>query len=193
MKLVTLVLFLSFTLFGCQKKESILETEKIALNAVFNEVVDSVYLKSTGNKTIADNIKKKTLVIYDSLMTEKPGYVEFKARFKTIKNQYFDTISEKIRPKIDLSLLEKKASFKYKYSLSLTKDVFPANFWNSNYALPGFLLFSKINFDEEKKYGAFYCTYTNGDIYKAKYFLICIEKKDDEWKLDKVTVQNRIY
>ena len=73
MKHATLVLFICFTLLSCQKKESILETEKIALNSVFNEVVDSVYLKLTGNKTIADNIKKKTLVIYDSLTTDKPG------------------------------------------------------------------------------------------------------------------------
>ena len=178
---------------SCQKKETALETEKNALYTVFNEVVDSVYLKSSGNKNIKKKIEKKTIVIYDSLQTEKPGYVQFKARFKTIQNLYFDTISEKISPKIDLSFLEKKANFKYKYSLSLNKGPFPASFWDSSYALPGFLLFSKINFDEERNYGAFNCTYTNGDLYNAKYFLIYIQKENDEWKLQQVTLRNVLF
>lgn len=84
MKHVTLILFLCSTFFSYQKKESILETEKIALNTVFNKVVDSVYLKSTGNKTIADSIKKKTLVIYDSLMTEN---IKFLTSLSTGKHQ----------------------------------------------------------------------------------------------------------
>ena len=190
MKHEILLLFLYFTLFSCQKKESILETEKIALNTVFNEVVDSIYLKSTGSKIIAENTEKKTLVIYDSLTTNKPGYVELKARFKTIKNLYFDTISEKITPKIDLIELEKKANFHYKYKLSISNDSISNNFWNSKFALPRILIFSKINFDEEKKFGAFKCIYTNGNIYKAKHYLIYIQKEDDKWKLNEVTMPN---
>ncbi|MFC6096446.1 hypothetical protein ACFPVY_07280 [Flavobacterium qiangtangense] len=163
------------------------------MNTVFNQVVDSVYLKATGNRTIADSLKKKALVIYDSLTTDKPGYVEFKARFTTIKNLYFDTISEKVTPKIDLNLLQKKANFDYRNGLSLNKGPFPSTFWNSNYALPGFLLFSKINFDEERKFGEFHCTYTNGDMYKAKYFLIYIQKENNEWKLKDVMLRNMLF
>jgi hypothetical protein len=194
MKPAIIILLICTTLFSCQKKESVLNTEKNALNAVFNQVVDSVYLKSTENKTIPDNAKKKTLVIYDSLMAEMPSIFHLQARFKTIKNTYTDTISQKIRSKINLPLLEKKANFKYNYSLSFYKDEpFPAEFWNSNFALPGFILFSKINFDEERKYGVFYVTYTNGNYLNAKYFLVYIEKMNDIWKLNQVDVMYRTY
>lgn len=193
MKKIILALFFSFIIFGCQKEENILITEKTALNSVFNSVIDSIYLKSTNNKVISNADKTKILIIYDSLQTDTPGYLHLKRRHKTVTNLYFDTISEKVKSKIDLPLLEKKANFKYKYLQSYNKDLFPANFWNSKYALPGFLLFSKINFDEKRNYGVFYCTYTNGDIYKAKSFLIFIEKEWNQWKLNEVTIQNRIY
>ncbi len=193
MKNVILALFLSFTFFCCQKRENILETEKIALNSVFNSVVDSIYLKSSGNKIIPNTVKKKTLIIYDSLQTETPGYFHLKRKYKTITNLYFDTISEKVTSKIDLPSLEQKANFKYKYLLSYNKDPFPANFWNSDYALLGFLLFSKINFDEERKFGLFYCTLTNGDYFRAKYFLVYIRKENNKWKLYQINQQNRKY
>lgn len=170
-----------------------METEKIALNTVFNEVVDSVYLKLTGNKTITENVKNKTLVIYDSLTTDKPGFVEFKARFRTIKNDYFDTISDKITPKIDLIELEKKSNFKYLPKLSISRDSIKKSFWNSKNALTGVLLFSKVCFDEYRKFGAFHCTYSEGNIYRAKHFLVYIKKENGKWKLDRVTVQNRTY
>ena len=193
MKQITLILILGFALFSCQKKESVLETEKNALNTVFNEVVDSVYLKLTGSKTIANNIKKNTIVIYDSLKTDKPGYVVFKARFNTVKNTFFDTISDKITQKIDLVALEKKANFKYVPKLSISRDSIKRSFWNSKTALKGVLLFSKVSFDEFRKFGAFYCTYSEGSSYKAKHFLIYIKKENGNWKLDGVTIRKTFY
>lgn len=193
MKNVILALFLYFTLFSCQKKESILDTEKIALKSVLNSVIDSVYLKATGNKTISNVNKEKILIIYDSLQAETPGYFHLNRKFKTVRNLYSDTISEKVISKIDLPSLEQKANFKYRYLLSYNKDPFPADFWNSNYALPGFLLFSKINFDEEIKFGSFYCTYTNGDYLNAKYFIVYIKKERNKWKLAEINIQNRKY
>ncbi|MDI9310049.1 MAG: hypothetical protein QM535_07530 [Limnohabitans sp.] len=193
MKQITLILILGFTLFSCQKKENVLETEKNALNAVFNEVVDSVYLKLTGSKTIADNVKRKTIVIYDSLTINKPGYIVFKARFNTVKNIFFDTISDAITQKIDLAALETKANFKYVPKLSISRDSIKKSFWNSKTALEGVLLFSKVSFDEFRKFGAFYCTYSEGNIYKAKHFLIYIKKENGNWKLDGVTIRNIIY
>ena len=193
MRNIAIILLLFFTIISCQKKESILETEQIALNSVFNLVVDSVYLKSTGNQTISENTKGKTLVIYDSLTTDKPGYVQFKARFSTIKNLYFDTISEKITPKIELRELEKKANFKYVPKLSISQDSIKKSFWNSKNALPGILLFSKVCFDENRKFGAFNCTYSNGDIYNAKHFLIYIQKENGKWKLNEVQSYNVLY
>ena len=193
MKYVTLALLLCFTIFSCQKKESILETEKIALNSVFNSVVDSVYLKLTESKIISRNLKQKTIVIYDSLTTDKPGFVQFHAKYKTIKNPYFDTIAEKVIPKIDLLELEKKANFKYLPKLSISRDSIKKSYWNSKNALKGVLLFSKIYFDENIKFGAFNCTYSEGEIYHAKHFLIYIKKENGKWKLDEVSKFTRLY
>ena len=193
MKHVTLTLLLCFTFFSCQKNESVLETEQIALNSVFNSVVDSVYLKLTENKTISKSLKQKTIVIYDSLTTDKPGFVQFKARYKTIKNLHFDTIAEKVKPKIDLIELEKKANFKYLPKLSISRDSIKKSFWNSKNALTGVLLFSKVCFDENRKFGAFNCIYSEGDIYNAKHFLVYIKKENGKWKLDKVTKFIRHY
>lgn len=104
MKKVILALFFSLIIFGCQKEENILITEKIALNSVFNSVVDSIYLKSTNNKIIPNADKKKTLIIYDSLQTDTPGYLHLKRRYKTVTKLYFDTIGENVKSKIDLPL-----------------------------------------------------------------------------------------
>ena len=193
MKIITFTLLLCFTFFSCQKNESILETEQIALNSVFNSVVDSVYLKLNKNKTISKNLKQKTIVIYDSLITDKPGFVQFHARYKTVKNLYFDSIAEKTIPKIDLLELEKKANFKYLPKLSLRNDSIKKSFWSSNNTLSGVLLFSKICFDENRKFGAFNCIFSEGNIYNANHFLVYIKKENGNWKLDEVTEFTRMY
>ncbi|MVO09991.1 hypothetical protein GOQ30_12540 [Flavobacterium sp. TP390] len=205
-KIVFLLLFCSITFTGCQKKEvkeikeakdvieeSLLETELKAMNAVFNQVVDSVYLKSKENTTITDDLKDKTIVIYDSLIFDKPGYVQFHSKFKTIKNFYVDTINETITQKIDLTKLEKKAGFTYLSKLSISKDSIKKSFWSSKNALSGVLLFSKIIFDSEKKFGAFNCIFSEGNIYTAKHFLVYIKKENENWKLDEVTKFSRMY
>ncbi|HJS01135.1 MAG TPA: hypothetical protein VJ780_09390 [Flavobacterium sp.] len=193
MKHVTLTLLLCFTFFSCQKNESVLETEQIALNSVFNSVIDSVYLKLTENKTISKNLKQKTIVIYDSLTTDKPVFVQFHARYKTIKNLHLDTIAEKVIPKIDLLELEKEANFKYLPKLSVSRDSIKKSFWNSKNALTGVLLFSKVCFDEYREFGAFNCIYLEVDIYNAKHFLVYIKKENGKWKLDEVTRFTRNY
>ncbi|MBE9577568.1 hypothetical protein [Flavobacterium proteolyticum] len=193
MRNATLTLLLFFAIIGCQKKESILETEKKALNSVFNEVIDSVYYRLTNDKISLNNKSKKTIVVNDSLYPESPGYVQFRDHFKNVENLYFDTISKKIRQKIDLNLFTKEAKFKYQYLSSIKQNPIREDFWNSKYALPGFLVFSKINFDEHKKYGVLYCSFTNGDIYKAKWFLIYIKKSGRDWELDEIHAQRRMY
>ncbi|MFD2909034.1 hypothetical protein ACFSX9_09820 [Flavobacterium ardleyense] len=193
MKIGTLTLLLCITFFSCQKNESVFETEQKALNSVFNSVVDSVFLKLTENKIISKNLKQKTIVIYDSLTTDKPGFVQFQARYKTIKNLYFDTIAEKVIPKIDLLELEKEANFKYLPKLSVSHDSIKKSFWNSKNALSGVLLFSKICFDENRKFGAFNCIYSGENIYNAKHFLVYIKKENGNWKLDEVTKFTRMY
>ena len=193
LKIVTFTLLLCFTFLSCQKNESVLETEQIALNSVFNSVVDSVYLKLTQNKTISKNLKQKTIVIYDSLTTDTPGFVQFHAKYKTVQNLNFDTISEKILPKIDLLELEKKANFKYLPKLSVSPDSIKKSYWSSKNALSGILLFSKICFDENRKYGAFNCIYSEGYIFNSKYFLVYIKKENGNWKLDEVTEFTRMY
>jgi hypothetical protein len=193
MKIKTIALLLCFIFFSCQKKESILETEQIALNSVFNSVVDSVYLNLTESKTISRNLKQKTIVIYDSLTTDKSGFIQLRAKYKKIQNLYFDTIAEKVFPKIDLLELEKKSNFKYLPKLSIINDSIKKSFWNSKNALKGVLSFSKICFDENRKYGAFNCIYSEGDFYNAKHFLIYIKKENGKWKLDEVTKFIRNY
>lgn len=193
MKYITLTLLLCFTFFSCQMNESVLETEQIALNSVFNSVVDSVYLKLTENKTISKNLKQKTIVVYDSLTTDKPGFVQFHARYKAVKNLHFDTIAEKIIPKIDLLELEKEANFKYLPKLSISRDSIKKSYWSSKNALSGVLLFSKICFDEHRKFGAFNCIHSEGNIYNAKHFLVYIKKENGNWKLEEVTKFTRIY
>ena len=192
MKHVILVLFICLTLFCCQKKETVLETEKDALNSVFNNAVDSIYLKIKEKRNIEKSVKKKTIVIYDSLISEMPSHSEFKARFSTVKNSYYDTISEKVTPKIELSELQKTSDFKYAFKLSISKDTIAKNFWNSKHALHGILLFSKIRFDKERKFGAFRCTYIKRDMenVKYKYFSIYIEKEHKKWKLREVKLWN---
>lgn len=204
-KIVLLLLYCSSTLIGCEKKEakdakdvtvieeSILETEIKALNAVFNQVVDSVYLKSKENTTITDDLKDKTIVIYDSLIFDKPGYIQFHSKFKTIKNFYVDTINETITQKIDLTKLEKKASFTYLSKLSISKDSIKKSYWSSKNALSGVLLFSKICFDENRIFGAFNCIYSTEDTFNTKYFIIYIKKENRIWKLDGVKKIMRNY
>ena len=169
------------------------ETTLLELEWSGLSIKDIAIKMGCNRNTISRNLKQKTIVIYDSLTTDKPGFVQFKARYKTIKNLHFDTISEKVKPKIDLLKLEKEANFKYLPKLFISRDSIKKSFWNSKHALTGVLSFSKICFDEHRKFGAFNCIYSEGDIYNAKHFLVYIKRENGKWKLDEVTKFIRHY
>ncbi|MES2545903.1 MAG: hypothetical protein V4548_13535 [Bacteroidota bacterium] len=209
------ILVLMILVFSCGNKKSDLELEKNVMLEIYPSLIDSLWvhnnstftaptveLDSVGNSTgfekpdgnklrekyieqldeIRNNKSKIVVTLVDTIHFEQDQKMELKKYFKDAmvsEGEEHDTIKYAINTKKFNKIKSTKINFISNKKLDKTLDIV------GGFCINGILSFSRIQFDDEKKYGILtsdiICGETCGHGYR-----IFIKKVDKKWVIDKV-------
>ena len=216
MKLLNILLAVIISLFllSCEKKLSNLQIEKNALDEVFLEIVDSIYMdrrtilpppprldfKTNREDTTGyherlkkywsyqDSIKKDTakIVIGVNDYAEKAGKYYRQQMLEIYKDSPFVYDKSKdLKPfKLNLSAFKNNKKFSFQY-LSEFPEV---RYWDfENNLLPvGAIWVSRIQFNKTKTSGVLAASASCGGGRCGRGFLIVIDNKSGKWRITKI-------
>ncbi|SHM14467.1 hypothetical protein [Flavobacterium chilense] len=210
----TAMLLLFFTLMAsCNNKEKDLQLEKEVFYEVYPALIDSVWVnaiptyvppapsgvdpseyklnrrnesKKRFNKELAESKQKKfpvDLVFFDEVIIRDHSK-ELQEHFKDAVISK-DNVADTLEYKLDRKKLDAYTAFHLKYVSKIPRGN-DRKFYNECcYSVPGIVLLSRIQFDDEKKYGVLTAGIECGGLCGYGY-LIYIKKVNDKWVVDKI-------
>ncbi|WP_316636311.1 hypothetical protein [uncultured Flavobacterium sp.] len=213
-KIYFALLFVSgIILTSCNNKEVDLQFEKDVMYEVYPALIDSVWVnavltyipppspgvdpseyklnrrnesKKRFNEELADFKKRKfpvDLVILDKAISRQKGK-ELQEHFKDAvlsENNILDTLDYKF----DRKKLDSYQAFHLHYVSKIYRRNEVKIYNNCCYSIRGVLVLSRIQFDDEKKYGVLTAGIECGDMCSYGY-RIYIKKVKDKWVIDKI-------
>lgn len=210
----TALLLLFITLIAsCNNKEKDLQFEKEVFYEVYPALIDSVWVNAVRtyvppappgidpseyklnrrnesnkrfNKELAEFKQKKfpvDLVFFDELAV-RDNSKELQEHFKdAVISQ--DNVTDTLDFKLDRKKLDAYTAFHLKYVSRIPRGN-DRKFYNECcYSVRGIVILSRIQFDDEKKYGVLNAGIECGAMCGYGY-LIYIKKVDDKWVIDKI-------
>lgn len=212
---IILAFIISLFLLSCEKKLSNLQIEKNALDEVFLEIVDSIYMdrrtilppppprfdfKTNREDTIGyherlkkywsyqDSIKKDTakIVIGVNDYVEKVGKYDRQQMLEIYKDSLFVYDKSKDLKHFKLNL----STFKNnkKFSFKYLSEFPEVRYWDfENNLLPvGTISVSRIQFNKSRTSGVLTASASCGGGKCGRGFLIVIENKSGKWRISKI-------
>ncbi|TDX09425.1 hypothetical protein [Flavobacterium sp. S87F.05.LMB.W.Kidney.N] len=211
-KTAMLLLFISL-IASCNNKEKDLQFEKEVFYEVYPALIDSVWVNAVlnyvppappgidpseyklnrrnesnkrFNKELAEFKQKKfpvDLVFFDEVVIRE-HYKELQEHYKDAvisKNNVADTLEYKL----DRKKLDAYTPFHLKYVSRIPRGNNRKFYNECCYSVRGIVILSRIQFDDEKKYGVLTAGIECGAMCGYEY-LIYIKKVNDKWVIDKI-------
>lgn len=206
-----ILLFLLTSIISCKNKEADLQFEKNVMYEVYPALIDSVWVnasykytpppikdtpeyraqnkkeyKKQFNQELAEYKKKQykvDLVILDKAVP-KENRKELREHFKDAvisENDVLDTLEYRFNRK----KLDAYSAFHLLYIPRIPRGNDRRFYNDCCYSIRGLIIFSRIQFDDEKKYGILTAGINCGDMCGYGY-RIYIKKVNDKWVIDKI-------
>jgi len=210
----TALLLLFITLIAsCNNKEKDLQFEKEVFYEVYPALIDSVWVNAVltyvppappgidpseyklnrrnesnkrFNKELAEFKQKKfpvDLVFFDEVIIRDHSK-ELQEHFKDAVISK-DNVTDTLEYKLDRKKLDAYKAFHLKYVSRIPRGNDRIFYNECCYSVPGIVLLSRIQFDDEKKYGVLTAGIECGGLCGYGY-LIYIKKVNDKWVVDKI-------
>lgn len=209
----TLLLFCGILLANCTKKTDSLQFEKDVMYEVYPALIDSLWVNAVQfyvpppppgvdtteyklnrikeshkrfNAELAEFKKKKfpvDLIVLDRVVNRD----NFKELHEHFKNAVISkkTILDTLEYKLDRKKLDSYKAFHLKYVSKTPRGNETQLYDNCCYSVRGVIVFSRIQFDTEKKYGILTAGIECGPLCGYGY-RIFIKKVKDKWVIDKI-------
>lgn len=208
-----ILLFLLTSIISCKNTEKDLQFEKDVLYEVYPALIDSVWVNAVltyvppappgvdpseyklnrrnesnkrFNKELAEFKQKKfpvDLVFFDEVVI-RDNSKELQKHFKDAIISK-DNVTDTLEYKLDRKKLDTYTAFHLKYVSRIPRGN-DRRFYNECcYSVRGIIILSRIQFDDEKKYGVLTAGIECGGMCGYGY-LIYIKKVKDKWVIDKI-------
>ncbi|MBO0322452.1 hypothetical protein J0X14_09095 [Muricauda sp. CAU 1633] len=192
-----LCLFLIFAVIGCSKSQNDLRFEQKVFYEVVPKIIDLQFGDLSGKYMIPKILEDSTSVWVEetsvnTILGIRDSVYEFNSSFyEKYVNQHFSnmnltfdatSIGKKFR--LDITKLEKKEDYDYKY---LSEVPGPQKRYerSKDFYLLGLMGFSRIQFDDQKKFGILDFTANCGQQCGVTA-LVYIKNNNEIWEIDEI-------
>jgi len=208
-----LLLFCVMIFVSCNNKTDSLQFEKEVMYEIYPALIDSVWVNAVQtyspppppgvdtteyklnkikeshkrfNKELAEFKKKKfpvDLIVLDRVVN-RDNAKELQEHFKNAVISE-NTISDRLEYKLDRKKLDAYKAFHLQYVSKTPRGIERQLYDNCCYSVRGVIVFSKIQFDDEKNYGVLTAGIECGPMCGYGY-RIFIKKVKEKWVVDKI-------